>query len=139
MKGFVARTVRAALVAVLGVTALAASAQAKGAQANRPTGLNVYSVDGSQGKAQRLLAQEGFDLTESGKRNGRRQIVATAQRAQRLEKLGLDPELESRSSVANVGPDGSYDVYRPYYDHTYVGTVGGIPGGTPRQTLYEEF
>ena len=35
-------------------------------------------------------------------------------------------------------PDGSYDVYRPYFDHTYVGTDDGTSTGTPRQTLFEE-
>lgn len=134
MPGFVGRSVRAAFAAALGVAALAGPAQAA------PTGLNAYSVRAVTGKAQRLLAQQGFDLSE-GRSNGRIQIVATADQAHGLNKLGLDPKLvrSANARATRIGADGSYEVFRPYYDHTYVGTIGGVPGGTPRQTLYEEY
>jgi hypothetical protein len=140
MTGFVARMVHAALIATLGVAALAGAAQAKPATATKPTGLKAYSVDAPNGKARRMLAQQGFDLSEMGK-NGHLQIVATAGKANALRKFGLDPQLVTGNdfSTENVHTDGSYDVYRPYWDHTYVGTVGNVPGGTPRETLYEEF
>ncbi len=141
MTGFAARTVHAALIATLAVGALVATAQAKPANATKPTGLKVFNVDATDGKARRLLAQQGFDLSELGKR-GHQQIVATTGRADALRKLGLDPQLESSSnafSTADVQADGSYDIYRPYFDHTYVGHVGNIPANPLRQTLYEEY
>lgn len=138
MKRFAARTVHAVLVATLGVAALAASAQAKPATATKPTGLKVYDVAAPTGKARRLLAEQGYDLSEGGK-GGLQQIVATAGRAAKLRKFGLDPQLQTRPFKARVNADGSYENYRPYYDHTYVGTVGNVPGGTPRETLYEEY
>ena len=134
MTGFVARSVRAALVATAAFCALTGAAQAA------PTGLNAYSVRADNGRALRLLAQEGFDLSE-GARGGRIEIAASAEQARGLRKFGLDPRLEASGSAraARIRPDGSYEVYRPYWDHTYVGTVGGVPGGTRRETLYEEF
>jgi hypothetical protein len=156
MKGFVVRSVRAALAAMVGPAALAAGvgpaalaarvglaalaatvglgAFAGPAQA-APTGLSAYSVRAQDGHALRLLAQQGFDLSE-GASGGRIEVVATADQARGLRKFGLDPRLE-RSGVAraaDVHPDGSYDVYRPYWDRDHVGTAGG----TRRETLYEE-
>ncbi|HEX8157537.1 MAG TPA: M14 family metallopeptidase, partial [Solirubrobacteraceae bacterium] len=134
MKASVEQSVRAALAATLALAAFAGAAQAA------PTGLNAYSVAAGNGNALRLLAEQGFDLSE-GARGGRIEVVATAARANGLRKYGLDPRLERNGSsrAARIRPDGSYDVYRPYRDHTYVGTVGGVAGGTPRETLYEEF
>jgi len=130
MQGFVVRSVCAIVVAILGLAALAGPAQ------SAPTGLNAYSVRVVNGEALRLLARQGFDVTE-GARGGRIEIVATAARARGLRKFGLQPRLE-RSSLARaerIRPDGSYEIFRPYWDHTYVGSVGRAP----RETLYEEF
>jgi hypothetical protein len=134
MTGFVARSVRATVVGIVALCASASAAQAA------PTGLSAYSVRADNGRALRLLAQGGFDLSE-GARGGRIEIVATAEQARGLRKFGLEPRLEASGSAraARIRPDGSYEVYRPYWDHTYVGTVGGTAGGTPRETLYEEF
>jgi hypothetical protein len=134
MKEFVARSVRAALAATLGLAVLAAAAEAA------PSGLSAYTVDAADGNARRLLAQEGYDLSE-GRSGDRIEIVASAAQASGLRKFGLDPQPErSRASAApGVRADGSYDVFRPYWDHTYVGTVGGVAGGPPRETIYEEF
>jgi hypothetical protein len=133
MKGFAARTVRAALAATLGLSALAGAAQAA------PSGLDAYSVRADDGNAMRLLAQKGFDLSEGGS-DGRIEVVATAGQATGLRKFGLDPQPQrSRPAApARIRADGSYEVFRPYWDHTYVGTAGGVPGGAPRETIYEE-
>jgi hypothetical protein len=131
MKSSIRRTVLTALAAALGSLVLTAAAQAA------PTGLKAYSVRAQSGQALRLLAKQGFDLSE-GASGGRVQIVATAEQARGLRKFGLDPEPVD-SFTALLAADGSYDVYRPYFDDTYVGTVGNVPGGTPRETLYEEF
>jgi hypothetical protein len=134
MKDLVARSVRAALTATLGLAALAGTAQAA------PSGLNAYDVRAGDGNARRLLAQKGFDLSE-GRSGDRIEIVATPAQASSLRKFGLDPQpARSRSgATARLQADGSYTVFRPYWDHTYVGTVGGVPGGAPRETIYEEF
>ena len=134
MKVFVPSNVRATLAAALALAASASTAQAA------PSGLNAYSVRAAEGNALRLLAQEGFDISE-GARGDRIEIVATAAQARGLHKFGLDPTLERSGSAraARIRPDGSYEVFRPYWDNTYAGTVGGVPGGPARETLYEEF
>src|SRR5918997_3125655 len=114
MTGFVARSVRATVVGIVALCASASAAQAA------PTGLSAYSVRADNGRALRLLAQEGFDLSE-GARGGRIEIVATSEQARGLRKFGLEPTLEASGSAraARIRPDGSYEVYRPYWDHTY--------------------
>jgi hypothetical protein len=133
MKGFVTRSVRTALAATLAFAAGAGVAQAA------PTGLNAYGVRVDNGQALRLLARQGFDVSE-GASGGRIEIVGTAAQARGLRKFGLDPRLERPGSerAPRIQPDGSYRVYRPYWDRTNVGTVGGLPGGALRETLYEE-
>ncbi len=129
MQRLVVRTVQAAIAISF---VLAGVAQAA------PSGLNAYDVPRANADAQRLLAQQGFDLTEGG---SGREIVATAEQAQALSKFGISttPARRGSAAAANVNADGSYDVFRPYFDHTFVGTVGSVPGGTPRETIYEEF
>jgi hypothetical protein len=126
---------RAALIALALIAgALPAQAIAKG------TGLDAYDVTATA-KNLRTLGLQGFDVTEA--RHGNHiEIIATRSQARSLAGKGINARLKSRSteqrSDALANPDGSYDVYRPYFDHTYVGTVGNVPGGTPRETLYEE-
>jgi murein tripeptide amidase MpaA len=126
--------VRATVAAAITLVAFAAPAQAA------PSGLNAYSVKIDNGHATRLLAQQGFDITEGGGAD-RIEIVATAGQARALHKYGLDPQLKQTgfARTAAIRADGSYQVFRPYWDHTYVGTVDGNPTSTARETLYEEF
>jgi hypothetical protein len=108
------------------------------------TGLNAYQVKVT-GKSLQTLAQNGFDVTE-GRHGDTIEIISTASQARSLAKSGVTAKLKRDSKgrtalqqlQSSIRADGSYDVYRPYFDHTYVGTVGNVPGGTPRQTLYEE-
>jgi hypothetical protein len=123
--------VRSVQVAIAATFLFAGAAQAD------PSGLNAYRVRGADADALRVLAQQGFDLTEGG--DGR-EIVATAAQARALRKFGISttPARRGTEAAANINADGSYDVYRPYFDHTFVGTVGNVPGGAPRETIYEE-
>src|SRR5882757_1523870 len=106
MHHLVVRTVHAAVA----VSFLIAGGVAQAA----PSGLNAYDVPRSNADAQRLLAQQGFDLTEGG---SGREIVATAEQAQALSKFGISTTPARRGSAlaANVNADGSYNVYRPYF------------------------
>ena len=127
---------RAALLA-LALLACVVPAQAMAAG----TGLDAYDVKATA-KNLRTLGLKGFDVTEA--RHGDRiEIVATRGQARGLARDGVTATLKrdrfGRSvrqrfdAMANA--DGSYDVYRPYWDHTY---VGEDDEGNPRQTLYEE-
>ena len=122
---------RAAVAASLGmaIAAVPASASAAG------SGLNAYRVKADAGALQEL-ARQGYDVSEG--RAGRTvEIAATSGQAAKLQRLGLAPRRARTATArtAGVRPDGSYDVYRPYWDKTYVGTDAS---GNPRQTLYEE-
>ena len=105
--------------------------------------LNAYEVDDRDrdraGDARRCRAS-----TWSRARVGESlEIVATRDQVAELDKLGLDAELKrvdgltARSSRPDaVQPDGSYDVYRPYFDDTCTPTtcyVGHDPSGNPRR------
>jgi hypothetical protein len=98
-------------------------------------GLNAYRVKADAGTLQ-ALAREGYDVAE-GRAGGIVEIAATAGQAAKLQRMGLKPRRarSARAKAAGVRPDGSYDVYRPYFDKTYVGTDAS---GARRQTLYEE-
>ena len=105
------------------------------------SGLDAYRVK-LQGGALKQLARAGYDVTE-GRSGAAIEIVATAGQAAKLRSQGLDVAvkrdaegLTARSRAARERrADGSYDVYRPYWDETYVGTN---PDGSKRQTLYQE-
>jgi len=135
MKAYAARTVKAALLATVGFAVAAGAAQAA------PSGLNAYTVPDANPKALRALAQQGFDLNE-GRSGGATEIVATAEQARGLSKFGVSTTPAARGATAtaqSIRPDGSYDVFRPYFDHTFVGTIGGVPGAPARETLFEEY
>jgi hypothetical protein len=118
---------RAAVAALLGAALVApASASAAG------TGLHAYEIRKLDGKDVRALAGKGFDMTEA--RTGRSvEVVATAAQARGLRKIGLGAKRKA-SDLDPPNPDGSWNVYRPYFDDTYVGTANGAK----RQTLYQE-
>ena len=127
---------RAALIALalaLLACALPAQAMAKG------TGLEAYDVKATA-KNLRTLGLKGFDVTEAN-HGGRIEIVATRSQARGLKRDGINATRKSRSATQRfdelANPDGSYDVYRPYWDDTYVGHVSGTTG-PKRQTLYQE-
>ena len=109
--------------------------------------LNAYEVRASAQNLQ-TLAENGFDTSEG--REGRNvEIVATATQVQALRKQDVTASLkrdqQGRTAVQalrrDVGPDGSYDVYRPYWNDECTETtcyVGRDEEGNPRQTLYQE-
>ena len=109
--------------------------------------LNAYEVSIEDGTALETLALEGFDVTE-GRVGESLEIVATRDQVAELDKLGLDAELKrvdgltARGYAADaVQPDGSYRVYRPYFDDSCTPTtcyVGHNSSGNPRPTLYQE-
>ena len=126
---------RAALVA-LALLACALPAQASA------RGLDAYDVTFENGKQLEQLARQGFDMTE-GRRGNKVEVVATTKQAKKLRSLGLKTD---RKTTGGISPraaraqraDGSWDVYRPYFDDTYVGTVNDDGTGGTRPTLYEE-
>lgn len=130
-----------AVMAVLASLVLAGPAAAATEQSGR-SGLDAYKIT-TDGAGLRTLAAEGFDMTESGRRGRTVEIVATAEQVEQLRKLGLDPELKRNQAglsarqfdAADQRPDGSYDVWRPFFDDTY---VGDDEEGNERETLYEE-
>ncbi len=130
------RTVRAAVVALVGVLAFGAG-QAAGADSR----LDAYEVR-VDARGLEALSREGFDMTEA-RSGGTVEIVATPEQVAALRKLHLAPRLKrdllGRSfrerSRAQQRPDGSWEVYRPYADPTHVGTN---PAGRPRPTLLQE-
>ena len=132
------KIMRAALSAAVAATSLALL-PAAGLAAD--TGLEAYEVK-VKGDALQQLATAGFDVTEARGR-GTIEIVGNAGQAAKLRKKGLAIGLKrdkrgetARQFDARVQrSDGSYDVYRPYWDDTYVGRDAA---GKKRQTLYQE-
>jgi hypothetical protein len=131
---------RRGLITTLVAAAAVSAVAAPGAIA-APSGLEAYEVNASA-KALRALALEGFDVTEA--RSGSKiEIVTTSAKAAKLRASGVEAEIKrnARGETATQfdarvqRDDGSYDVYRPYFDDTYVGTDAQ---GAKRQTLYEE-
>jgi hypothetical protein len=131
---------RAALTAfALFACALPAQAMAAG------TGLDAYKVKATA-KNLRTLGLKGFDVTEA-RHGGQIEIVATRSQVRGLARDGVSATLKTdrhgRSAQerfdALANEDGSYDVYRPYWDDTYVGHEDPEDDTTPkRKTLYEE-
>ncbi|HSV64857.1 MAG TPA: M14 family zinc carboxypeptidase [Mycobacteriales bacterium] len=98
-------------------------------------GLAAYQVDIHDSHALRLLAQAGNDMEEGAGRDGQAEVVALPGQVHKLRAAGLTVTLKPTTAAgAGPRPDGSYQVWRPYYDRTFVGTEGG----RPRETLYEE-
>ncbi len=131
--------IRRALASVaLGVTSLALL-PAAGTAAD--SGLEAYEAK-LKGDALEQLAKAGFDVTEARGR-GTIEVVGTEGQAAKLRKRGVAIALKrnkrgetARQFDARVQrDDGSYDVYRPYWDDTYVGRDAA---GNKRQTLYQE-
>ena len=131
---------RAALIAfALFACVLPAQALAAG------TGLDAYDVKASP-KVLKSLGQRGFDVTEA--RHGNHiEIVATRGQAAALARDGITATLKRDRQGRTVRqrfdalahPDGSYDVYRPYWDNTYVGHEDPNDDTSPlRKTLYQE-
>ncbi len=120
---------------------LLAAAGAAPAVAGAASGLEAYDVPANQ-RTLSELRKQGFDTTE-GISRGRAEVVATRDQVAALRKAGLKPTIKrdaqgntaGRSARRGIRPDGSYDVYRPYFDDTYVGEDSA---GKPRQTIYEE-
>ena len=129
-EGALPKALRAATAAIcLVALAVPASASAAG------SGLEAYRVK-ADARSLQELARQGFDVTE-GRAGGTIEIVATRGQVGKLKRAGLKAR-RSRARGARasaVRPDGSYDVYRPYADRTYVGTDAT---GARRQTLSEE-
>jgi hypothetical protein len=137
------RTARAATAALLGVAALAMPASANAAG----SGLDAYKVKTDAAGIARL-SEAGFDMTEA--RHGSTvEIIGTAKQMASLRDLGLKPVLKRNKqgltarqfAARSVAADGSYDVYRPYYNDACTDEtcyVGRDDEGEPRQTLYEE-
>jgi len=133
---------RAAIAAALGLAvAMPATASAAG------SGLNAYEVK-TNAAVLRELARQGFDMSEARQGN-RVEIAATKAQVAKLRKLGLEPVIKRDEQGLSAlqfdaqvqRPDGSYDVYRPYFDPTYAGTANSQPESETnprRQTLYEE-
>jgi hypothetical protein len=108
------------------------------------SGLEAYEVR-TNAKGFEQLAQAGFDMTEA--RSGSTvEIIATRRQAAEVRKLGLAPRLKrdargrsARQALDAAGRgDGTYDVYRPFFDDRYVGTVNADGSGGKRQTLLQE-
>jgi hypothetical protein len=126
---------RAALIA-LAIFACALPAQASA------RGLDAYDVTFENGKQLEQMARLGFDMSEA-RRGNKVEVVATTGQAKKLRSLGLTTKRKTtqgatRRSARAQRADGSWDVWRPYFDHTYVGTVNPDGTGAPRETLYEE-
>ncbi|WIX91436.1 M14 family zinc carboxypeptidase [Amycolatopsis sp. DG1A-15b] len=108
--------------------------------AAEPAGLRPYRVDVTSPAVVRELAGQGFDVAE-GDSGSSIEIDATGDQARALTKLGITAVpmtgtgTAGTSAARKAAEPGTYDVYRPYLDHTYAGTENG----KPRPTLYEEF
>ncbi len=110
-------------------------------------GLEAYEVEIADGGDLSILTKHGFDVVE-GRVGESLEIIATRGQAAELRKQGLDPRVKtvdgmtaSEFATRDVHPDGSYDIYRPYFDDTCTATtcyVGRDGNGDPRQTLYQE-
>ena len=128
---------------LLGCGLFAATLLAAGTPSARAadTGLDAYDVPATAANLEELR-REGFDVGEA-RTGDRQEIVATSAQARKLRARGIRAELKrdaaGRSSRQEAErarkPDGSYDVFRPYFDATF---VGKNPDGTPRDTIYEE-
>ena len=132
--------------AFLSVAIALAALAAMASSASASLGLNAYEVDGSDPGAARTLAEAGFDVHEGGGGEAI-EIIASRSQVAGLRKQGLDPELKvvdgmtaRQFAVQDVNEDGSYDVYRPYFNDecTPETCYVGQEGGEPRQTLYQE-
>ena len=132
--------------AFLSVAIALAALAAMASSASASLGLNAYEVDGSDPGAARTLAEAGFDVHEGGGGEAI-EIIASRSQVAGLRKQGLDPELKvvdgmtaRQFAVQDVNEDGSYDVYRPYFNDecTPETCYVGQEGGDPRQTLYQE-
>ncbi len=111
------------------------------------TGLDAYEVKTDKADLGRL-AEEGFDVTE-GRKGNTLEIIATRKQIGELRDLGMRPKLKRNDAgltarqfaARRVAPDGSYDVYRPYFNDectTETCYVGRDNVDEPRQTLYQE-
>jgi hypothetical protein len=131
------------LMIAMGVAlALPTAGQAAG------TGLDAYEVSGLDGESLETLAVSGFDTTE-GRDGDTLEIVATRDQAAALQKQGVTVAIKrdaqgrsaARALQRSMKPNGSYNVYRPYFDNTCDQDscyVGRRKNGNPRPTLYEE-
>ncbi len=131
---------RGMLIGICALT-LTSSASAAGDR------LNAYDARATAENLQ-VLATSGFDTTEG--HDGRKiEVVASKTQAQAVRKQGvklrLKRDAQGRTALqalrASVNPDGSYDVYRPYWNDECTPTtcyVGRDENGDPRQTLYQE-
>ena len=98
-------------------------------------GLDAYDVTFENGKQLEQLARAGFDMTEA-RRGNKVEVVATTKQAKQLRSLGLKTDKKTTGGVTRrmaraQRDDGSWDVYRPYFDTTY---VGHVDRRTPRRT-----
>jgi len=105
-------------------------------------GLDAYDVTFENGKQLEQLAREGFDMTEA-RRGNTVEVVATTKQAKKLRSLGFKTDRKTtggytKRQKAAKRPDGSWEVYRPYFDDTYVGTVNADGTGGKRDTIYQE-
>ena len=129
---------RAALIAF----ALLACALAPAAASAR--GLDAYDVKFENGEQLEQLARQGFDMTEA-RRGNTVEVVATTKQAKQLRALGLTTKRKTTGGFTprqRAGraqrPNGSWDVFRPYFDPAFVGTVNPDGTGGTRPTLYQE-
>ena len=112
MQGFARHTVRASLVAVLGLAAFAGSAQAA-------AGLNAYRVKATAENL-RALAAQGFDLTEgTNRKRGTIDVVGTAAQigAAKIDARKLTDERTTRAipgDPTGSASDAAYDVWTKY-------------------------
>ena len=128
--------------AVLAVAVLIAPAAVPSApvpQAAADTVVAAYRVEPGQDIAARLT-ELGIDVGESSGVGGY-EIVATDAQVQLLTqhdiavtRLTGDPHART-SAQRRAAEPGTYDVYRPYLDQTYVGSENGHR----RATIYEEY
>jgi len=131
-------TIRAALAALLGLALLAPATASAASSSSR---LEAYSVRATADNLD-TLARGGFDMTEA-RVGGTVEIAATHGQVRALKKQGVNATLKRNEEGLTAlqfdaqaqRPDGSYDVYRPYWDRTY---VGEDDQGDPRMTLYQE-
>ena len=136
-------TWRLRVALIMGISAFGLAATST---ASAGTGLNAYEVDVADGADLQTLREEGFDIVEGGS-GDRLEIIATRSQVAALRKQGVDPEIKvvdgmtaREFATRSIPADGSYDVYRPYFDDTYDGTVvERRPRTEPTATtLYQE-
>ncbi len=100
--------------------------------------LRAYDARINTGAQLEQLAKAGFDVHE-GRSEGVIEIIGTASQARALSKKGIDLTERTGAPASRPGtraqqPDGSWEVWRPYFDDEYV----GMEGDAERETLYEE-